>query len=158
MVAVLICSGAIMVFMGLDVYKRQQLFKRELLSLGDEIARSLTVHVVDNGRSLDVEGLSGGGVFIHPNPNVGGSGGFARGMIESIHQKVKPTHVLLMDDDVSVSPESIRRTYALLSIRREAYIDAFVSGAMLKLEKMCIRDRIRNIPSAAVPSENDNGE
>lgn len=112
-----------------------QLFKRELLSLGDEIARSLTVHVVDNGRSLDVEGLSGGGVFIHPNPNVGGSGGFARGMIESIHQKVKPTHVLLMDDDVSVSPESIRRTYALLSIRREAYIDAFVSGAMLKLEK-----------------------
>ena len=56
-------------------------------------------------------------------------------MIESIHQKVKPTHVLLMDDDVSVSPESIRRTYALLSIRREAYIDAFVSGAMLKLEK-----------------------
>lgn len=38
---------------------------------------------MDNGRSLDVEGLSGGGVFIHPNPNVGGSGGFARGMIES---------------------------------------------------------------------------
>lgn len=112
-----------------------ELFKRELLSAGDEIARNLTVHVVDNGRSLDVEELSGEGVFIHSNPNVGGSGGFARGMIESACQKIKPTHVLLMDDDVSVSPESIRRTYALLSIRHEAYKNAFVSGAMLKLEK-----------------------
>lgn len=112
-----------------------ELFRKELLSSNDEVGHNLTVHVVDNGRSLDAQQLAGGGIFIHPNPNVGGSGGFARGMIESLHQENKPTHVLLMDDDVSISPESIRRTFTLLSIRNEAYRDAFVSGAMLKLEK-----------------------
>ena len=98
--------------------------------LGDDLA----VHVVDNGRTLDAEGITGDGVYVHPNPNVGGSGGFARGMMESLHQDVKPTHVILMDDDVSISPESIRRTYNLLSVRAEKYKDAFLNGAMLQLE------------------------
>lgn len=37
-------------------------------------------------------------------------------MIEAMEQAPRATHVLLMDDDVSISPESIIRTFNLLSI------------------------------------------
>lgn len=39
-----------------------------------------------------------------------------------------------MDDDVEVSPESIRRTYELLRMVNSEYEEAFVSGAMLNIE------------------------
>lgn len=57
-------------------------------------------------------------------------------MIESLDQDPKPTHVLLMDDDVIILPESIKRTYNLLKIVKEEYKDAFISGAMLYYEQM----------------------
>ena len=44
------------------------------------------------------------------------------------------THVLLMDDDVRVFPESFRRTHALLSLANERYANAFVEGARLNME------------------------
>ncbi|MGO4923066.1 glycosyltransferase [Bifidobacterium choerinum] len=111
-----------------------ELVKTELLGSDHDIARHLTMHVVDNGRTLDAAALSDAHVTVTPNENVGGAGGFARGMIESLEQATPATHVLLMDDDVEVSPESILRTYNLLRIVNDEYADAFVSGAMLNIE------------------------
>lgn len=110
-----------------------QLIKDKILAADDEVAHHLTDHVVDNGRTLDVAKLEGPRVHIHPNDNVGGSGGYARGMIEAMEQTPKATHCLLMDDDVVISPESIKRTYYLLRIVNDKYKDAFVSGAMMDL-------------------------
>ena len=112
-----------------------ELVKREVLGCAEPIAGHFTFHVVDNGRTLDKEALEGSGVFIHPNPNVGGAGGFTRGMIEAMEQEHKATHVLLMDDDVQISPESLKRTYNLLTLVNDEYVDAFLSGAMLSYEK-----------------------
>lgn len=112
-----------------------ELVKREVLGCDEPIAGHFTFHVVDNGRTLDKEALEGSGVFIHPNPNVGGAGGFTRGMIEAMEQEHKATHVLLMDDDVQISPESLKRTYNLLTLVNDEYVDAFLSGAMLSYEK-----------------------
>ena len=98
-------------------------------------AGHVTMHVVDNGRTLDARALSGGGVVVHPNPNAGGAGGFARGMMEAMAQERPATHVLLMDDDVEVSPESILRTFSLLSLLRDEWSDAFVSGAMMSWDR-----------------------
>lgn len=109
-----------------------ELVRDNLLSGEDSLGDSFHMFVVDNGRTLDAEALSGGGVSVLPNPNVGGSGGFARGMMEA--EDWDATHVILMDDDVRVLPESMRRTFALLSLRTSAYEDAFLSGAMLNLE------------------------
>lgn len=108
--------------------------KHSILGSGEDIARHFTMRVVDNGRTLDIERLQDEHVFISPNDNVGGAGGFARGMIEAMEQKPRATHVLLMDDDVAVSPESIKRTYNLLRLVNDEYADAFVSGAMLNFE------------------------
>ncbi len=112
-----------------------ELVKREILACDEPVAKHLTMHVIDNGRSLDVEELSSDRVRIHPNPNVGGAGGFTRGMIEAMEQDERATHVLLMDDDVQVSPESIKRTFNVLSLVNDEYVEAFVSGAMMSFER-----------------------
>lgn len=111
-----------------------ELVKTELLGSDYDIAKHLTMHVIDNGSTLDAAALSDEHVTVTPNENVGGAGGFARGMIESLEQATPATHVLLMDDDVEVSPESILRTYNLLRIVNDEYAEAFVSGAMLNIE------------------------
>lgn len=111
-----------------------ELVKTELLGSDYDIAKHLTMHVIDNGSTLDAAALSDDHVTVTPNENVGGAGGFARGMIESLEQSTPATHVLLMDDDVEVSPESILRTYNLLRIVNDEYAEAFVSGAMLNIE------------------------
>lgn len=115
------------------------LVREEILGSDDPISGHFSMHVVDNGRTLDAEALSGAGVTVHPNDNVGGAGGFARGMIEAMGQTPRATHVLLMDDDVVVSPESIIRTFNLLSLANDDYAEAFVSGAMMSMDEPCSR-------------------
>lgn len=115
------------------------LIKNQILDTDEPISNHLNVHIIDNGRTLDSNKLNCSRVTIHPNPNVGGSGGFARGMIESLEQNPKATHVLLMDDDVEVLPESFIRTYNLLALLKDEYSEAFLSGAMMSLEQPDLR-------------------
>lgn len=109
--------------------------KRDVLGSGDRAAKGFHMFVVDNGRTLDVDALSDEGVTVIPNANEGGSAGFARGMMAALESDEPFTHVLLMDDDVRVSPESLLRTFNLLSLAQGAYADAFINGAMLEMER-----------------------
>ena len=111
------------------------LVKGGVAAEGEPMASRFHMFVVDNGRTLDAEALSDDAVTVIPNPNVGGAGGFARGMIAALDAGDRFTHVLLMDDDVRVMPESLVRTFSLLSLAKGAYRDAFVNGAMLSLEE-----------------------
>lgn len=111
------------------------LFKNEVLSGDDPCAGHASMIVVDNGRTLDPSELEGDGVWVFPNKNVGGSGGFARGMMEAkrLSTDEPVTHVLIMDDDVSLSSESVKRTFNLVSLVNDKYAEGFVSGAMFSL-------------------------
>ena len=110
------------------------LVREQIVESDDEIAQRFHMYVMDNGRTLDAERLSFERITVVPNDNVGGAGGFTRGMITAMEQEPPATHILLMDDDVAVSPESIKRTYNLLRIVNDKYAEAFVSGAMLNYE------------------------
>ena len=112
-----------------------ELIRDELLKTGDDIGKHLYLHVVDNGQTLETCGTETDHIMLHPNSNSGGAGGFARGMIESVHQNPEATHVLLMDDDVLVLPESIRRTYHMLRLLKPEYRKYLISGAMLFFEE-----------------------
>lgn len=117
------------------ITKNVKALYEEILSSDDEISRHFHIHVVDNGRTLKREDFpEHPAIALHPNKNVGGSGGFARGMIEALHQTPGATHVLLMDDDVLVIPDSIYRIYQLLRFMKEKYRDSFIEGAMLYYE------------------------
>lgn len=127
-------------------FKREEYIERNIalvkeciLASDEPAAGHFHMHVVDNGRTLDTASLVAPGVSVHPNMNAGGAGGFARGMIEALRQTPKATHVLLMDDDVVVSPESILRTYNLLSLVTDEYAEAFLSGAMMSMDECDLR-------------------
>jgi hypothetical protein len=115
-----------------------QLLKDEIFRCDEEIKDHFNVHVIDNGRTLDPEEHNCDRLTVHPNKNVGGSGGFARGMYEALHQDRPATHVLLMDDDVVIMPESIKKTYRMLTVLKKEYQGQFIAGAMMALEDMCI--------------------
>lgn len=124
----------------------------EDLILGEpEVGNHIHVHVVDNGRTLHEDDFpKNERIQLHSNKNVGGSGGFARGMIESMRQNPEATNVLLMDDDVLLLPESIYRTYMLLRLEKEKYKEAFINGAMLYYEdKNCQHEDIGTISDKA---------
>ena len=44
-----------------------------------------------------------------------------------------------MDDDIVIEPEALVKTYRILSLLKDAYADAFVGGAMLRLDKQAIQ-------------------
>ena len=109
--------------------------KLKIGTSSDAVASAFHMFVIDNGRTLDASALSDDLVTVIPNANVGGAGGFARGMMAALEPEGHFTHVLLMDDDVRMSPESIMRTFNLLSLVNDRYRDAFVNGAMLQLNR-----------------------
>lgn len=112
-----------------------ELVKTGMAAEGDPVASNFHMFVSDNGRTLDVDALSDDIVTVMPNPNAGGSGGFARGMMAATENPGEFTHVLIMDDDVSILPESLIRTYNLLCLAQGKYKDAFINGAMLSLQQ-----------------------
>ncbi|PRB01263.1 hypothetical protein CQ044_17340 [Microbacterium sp. MYb64] len=88
---------------------------------GDELADTIAeVVVIDQGSDPIAPRLTGSALAndvplrLIEQANLGGSGGFSRGMIEA--QDAGVTHVLLLDDDVRVEPESLRRLHALAAV------------------------------------------
>lgn len=134
--------------LALDIctFKREKFVKKNLELLkarfldneASPLHDKLEVFVADNARTLDSADLPvSKKIHIFPNRNVGGAGGFARGMMEirKASQQRPFSHILVMDDDIRIEPEAIYRTVMLLSLLREEYSGAFVGGAMLRLDK-----------------------
>ena len=95
------------------------------------------VFVVDNGKTLDADTFDSDKVHIIPNKNVGGAGGFTRGMIEAVlyNDSNKFSHVILMDDDIIIEPEVIVRNYAFMQLLKEDYSDAMIGGELFELDR-----------------------
>lgn len=111
-----------------------ELVRKRVLGSNDDVANHFRMYVVDNGQTLDATALSSDGITVFPNANVGGSGGFAYGMLKAMEQQ-DVTHILLMDDDVELSAESIIRTFALLSIVNDDHVKSILSGAMMRYDQ-----------------------
>ena len=96
----------------------------------------LEVFISDNAHTLDIAKLQSDKITIVQNKNVGGAGGFTRGMMEisDVREKKGITHILVMDDDLKIEPESLFRTCVILSLLSDNYKDAFVGGSMLRLD------------------------
>lgn len=97
----------------------------------------IDVLIVDNGGELTLPDLllgedaqSSDEFSLFTNPcNLGGAGGFARGIHEAVRRE-KYTHILLMDDDISLHPEMLGRLAQVLRHAVQPQTLA-VSGVML---------------------------
>lgn len=86
--------------------------------------------IVDNSQNIANDETPG--CVVIPNRNLGGSGGFMRGLMY-LQDAGRFTHCLFMDDDASCEIESIRRAYALLSYATTPKM-AVAGGLLRELE------------------------
>ncbi len=93
--------------------------------------KKIKFFVVDNGKTLKEDELNDPIVQLIPNRNLGGSGGFARGLFEALQEDAY-THFLFMDDDIELDSESIYRLFTLYEYAKH---DFAVSGGWLDLVK-----------------------
>ncbi len=91
----------------------------------------IEVLIVDNACNLDLSVPADVPIRVIPNRNLGGAGGFARGLI-AFRDSGAVSHVLFMDDDISFEPEVIFRTVELLSSANDPNL--CLAGAMLMEE------------------------
>ncbi|OCX66435.1 hypothetical protein BFP70_05290 [Thioclava sp. SK-1] len=90
------------------------------------------VLVIDNGGTLDPKDPHfGGNVTLISSPNLGGSGGFARGILEA--RAAGATHCLFMDDDASAAPEAVWRCRQFLAYATDPAWA--VAGALTQAER-----------------------
>lgn len=91
----------------------------------DRLAARVHLFVIDNGGTARI--TEHPSVTRVDNPNLGGAGGFARGL--TLAQDGGFSHCLFMDDDASFQMENLVRTIAFLRLARSD--KAAVSGAMI---------------------------
>ncbi|MDX2231927.1 MAG: glycosyltransferase [Leptolyngbyaceae cyanobacterium bins.349] len=115
-------------------YKKEAYITRTVNTILDDGLlhnKSFRIFVVDNGQTLDETTFLDARVQLIPNRNVGGSGGFTRGLVEALQDETH-THFLFMDDDVALDSEVI---YKLFTLYEYANSEVAIAGGMLDLHK-----------------------
>lgn len=105
----------------------------------DRIAEILIVdqgtrNVVDEPGYEEVQAALGDKLRIIRQPNLGGSGGFSRGMYETL-KNPDSDYVMLLDDDAEVEPEGVLRA---ISFADHALKPIIVGGHMFNLNERTI--------------------
>ncbi len=137
--AMVICTFKREVFVAKNV---REMYDSFLNAPDSGMQDSLEIFISDNARTLDRKNIVlCDKIHLFENKNTGGAGGFTRGMIEVLKCREAHgiTHVLVMDDDVIINPDSVYRTFVILSLLKDEYRDAFVGGAMLRLDNQYIQ-------------------
>lgn len=131
--------------MAIDIctFKREQYVKRNMGIIFHDILeneesplyKNLWIHISDNASSLDGIVDSNEYITVSKNANYGGVGGFTRGILETKKRQAEKgfTHVLLMDDDATISSASIELNYILLSYLKPEYFGYTIGGKLLVL-------------------------
>lgn len=98
---------------------------KESILKQEEYKDKISLFIVDNSQNLpEIDGVT-----IISNENLGGAGGFTRGLI-NLQETEGYTHCLFMDDDASCEVESIKRTLSFLEYSTQS--TQCVAGAMLR--------------------------
>ena len=114
-------------------YKREEYLKKNIVELKKLCVENshFNILVIDNGRTLETR--SEANLKIIPNLNYGGSGGFARGLIEQVQARIN-TYILLMDDDIEIEITSLERLYSFVTHLKEEFEDRMIAGSMLRMD------------------------
>jgi hypothetical protein len=90
--------------------------------------------VVDNAGTLSPASFGSSRVHLIRQRNVGGAGGFGRGIYEAVEARVY-THVIMLDDDADISDSSIARMLNLLRLTKDP--ELFIGGLQLDTYSPC---------------------
>lgn len=118
--------------------------KNELLDAGnasEDFSSRLELFITDNASELPYDKFDDDRIHINHNYNLGGAGGFTKGLLEILKHTARQqiTHCVFMDDDALISIEGIKRTFNLLALLKDEYLKHFISGAMNMAENIGIQ-------------------
>ncbi|WP_353351240.1 hypothetical protein [Aquicoccus sp. SU-CL01552] len=116
--------------LSITTFRREAAVQRTARRFGSYISTSplkdhIRLTVVDNGQSVTIPESSN--VTVVPNENLGGAGGFSRGLLAA--RDSGASHCLFMDDDASVHMASLDRTWRFLAYAIDPA--TAVAGAMI---------------------------
>lgn len=120
-------------------YRREEQLRQLISSLAcapELSGQPLELLAVDNSTSMSPDALAEFGCRVIPQENCGGAGGFTRGILEvlSDDSSSAATHVLLMDDDIEILPETLFRAIQFL---RYQTMPAVLGAPLLDLHEPC---------------------
>jgi len=124
--------------LSITTFNRQEYVRKTVHNVLDLVRDNAALNgkvrvlVVDNAQNVAFDAAADAPLTVIPNGNLGGAGGFARGLIE-LRKAGWATHVLFMDDDITLEPEAIVRTMSLFAYAKDARL--CVHGAMLSEER-----------------------
>ena len=97
--------------------------------------RNLEIYLTDNGRTLQ-EYREDPLVHYCENKNIGGTGGFTRGMTEILKQAdaKKITHLVFMDDDATLVISTLEIMQRFLEYLKPEYTGYTICGALMRRE------------------------
>ena len=137
---------------GICTFRREEVVTGNVNSLLKEIINNpaspledkLEIYIADNGQTLDSSIFDSKVVHVLSNPNLGGTGGFARTMIEAmVYDKTKDfTHIIFMDDDIILYPAVLERTYYLLQLLKPEYRKAILGAGMFLDGQISVQQEI----------------
>ena len=124
---------------GIVTHERESHLERTVGALAGvklETGELLRVHVINQGspfRSAGLRSILEAPLFqVVEQANLGGCGGFTRTMVEAMDAANRPTHLLLMDDDILLDPRLLARVAAFAG---QATADVAVGGQAIELER-----------------------
>ncbi|NIJ15459.1 glycosyltransferase family 2 protein [Sphingobium vermicomposti] len=117
-------------------FNREEMLAGNLAQFAAEVAflhRLIVVNQGDPGIAdrMTVLDKSSTPIMFVDQPNLGGAGGFTRGIVEGLDDP-EATHFLLMDDDIDAQPALLARIVAVLAYAAERHC---VGGAMLDIQE-----------------------
>ncbi len=115
-------------------FKREEYLKKTVKNIERALPglANAQVFIIDHGATIEASQFPSE-IHLIRQPNIGGSGGFGRGMRE-VAQRPQLSHTLLMDDDIEVDPEMILRTAHWYEVLREGVA---ISGGMFDSKQRC---------------------
>lgn len=137
-----ICIG-----IGICTFKREKYVERNMNLLKEGILNNpaaeaydhIKICISDNAGTLEPEKIENPEIHVVKNKNLGGVGGFTRTMLEYLNGEEKISHVLLMDDDAIILPETIERNYLFLKHLKKKYYNYVIGGALMRLDHPSIQ-------------------
>ena len=100
--------------------------------------KNMRVFIADNGHTLSPS--EDDHIYIFPNKNYGGAGGFTRGMLEinafnkRVNKRDRIDYILLMDDDIMVDVNIFEKLVSFISLKKKCYDSYFLAGGMASLD------------------------
>lgn len=128
-------------------FKREEFVERNMKAMTEGILENpealsygrVRIIISDNAQSLEAEKIENERITIVKNRNLGGVGGFTRSMMEHLHGGNEITHFLLMDDDATIDPEAVERTYRFLTVLKPEYYEYLMGGSLMRKDSSLIQ-------------------